>query len=235
MGNSVRIEGETLTAIFQGRPNRFSALVRVEGEILLVYLPNPGRMRELLTEGTTVTLRKAWKEGRKTRFDLIGVVQNGHRVSLDSRLPNRLVLSALRNREIEEFATYNTIMPEYSYGHSRVDFFLANEKERCLLEVKSTTLIEEGVAKFPDAVTERGRRHVNELKKAKGEGYRACVLFVVQRDDAHAFAPCEKVDPKFGEALRRAAANGVEVYAYKTNISEDFFTISLSSKLAVNL
>jgi sugar fermentation stimulation protein A len=235
MGSSVRITGETITSVFQGRPNRFSALVRVKGEILLVYLPNPGRMRELLAPGTKVTLRKAKKENRKTNFDLIGLVHDGHRVSLDSRLPNRLVLSALRNRDIEEFAGYNTIMPEYNYGHTRFDFFLANEKERCLLEVKSTTLIEESVAKFPDAVTARGRRHVNDLMKARGEGYRACVLFVVQRDDARAFAPCDEVDPEFGKALRNAAANGVEVYAYKTNISEDFSMISLSSKLAIKL
>jgi sugar fermentation stimulation protein A len=235
MERSVRITGETITGVFQGRPNRFSAFVRAKGEILLVYLPNPGRMRELLTLGTKVTLRKAEKENRKTRFDLIGVIHNGHRVSLDSRLPNRLILSALRNRNLGEFVGYDTIIPEYIYDHTRFDFFLTDGNERCLLEVKSTTLIEEEVAMFPDAVTARGRRHVNNLTKAKGEGYRACVLFVVQRDDARAFAPCDKVDPKFGEALRNAAANGVEVYAYKTNISEDFSMITISSKLAVNL
>ena len=126
-------------------------------------------------------------------------------------------------------------MPEYNYGHTRFDFFLSNKKERCLLEVKSTTLIEEGVAKFPDAVTERGRRHVNDLMKAREEGYRACVLFIVQRADAHTFAPCDEVDPEFGNALKNAAANRVEVYAYKMDIPEDFSLLSLSSKLELNL
>ena len=136
-------------------------------------------MRELLTPGAKVILREVLKKNRKTEYDLIGVFYNDQTVSVDSRVPNKLVLEALKNRDIEELSEYNIVKPEYGYGHTRFDFFLANQHESCLLEVKSCTLVKDGVALFPDAETERGRRHVTDLAKAKKEGYRACVLFIV--------------------------------------------------------
>ncbi|NIQ04640.1 MAG: DNA/RNA nuclease SfsA [Candidatus Korarchaeota archaeon] len=235
MVSFIKIEGRTLRGIFQERPNRFLALVRVQNMILPSFLPNPGRMHELLTPGTEVVLREVLKENRKTDYDLIGVLYNGQMVSVDSRVPNKLVLEALKNRDIKELSEYNTIKPEYGYGHTRFDFFLANEQGRCLLEVKSCTLVKDGVAMFPDAKTERGRRHVTDLVKAKKEGYRACVLFIVQRTDANVFAPNDETDPEFGKVLRDAALEGVEVYAYKVEISPGFSLLSLSSKLDVCL
>jgi sugar fermentation stimulation protein A len=199
----IRIEGRTVRGVFQERPNRFSAFVKVEDKILLAFLPNPGRMHELLIPGTEVFLIESLKENRKTSYDLIGVSYNDQRVSVDSRVPNKLVLEALRNGDIEELAEYNIIKPEYGYGHTRFDFFLANKRESCLLEVKSVTLVKDGVAMFPDAVTKRGKRHVNDLVKAKKEGYRACILFVVQRTDASAFAPSDESDPEFGKTAKR--------------------------------
>lgn len=231
----MKIEGRTLRGIFQERPNRFLALVKIENRILPSFLPNPGRMHELLTPGTEVVLREVLKENRKTDYDLIGVFHNGQMVSVDSRVPNKLILEALRNREIEELSDYNTIKPEYGYGHTRFDFFLANEHERCLLEVKSCTLVKDGVAMFPDAKTERGRRHVRDLAKAREEGYRACVLFIVQRTDASVFAPNDETDPEFGKALRDAFFKGVEIYACKVEIYDAFSLFSLSSKLEICL
>ncbi len=235
MVSSIKIEERIVRGVFQERPNRFAALVKIGDETLLTFLPNPGRMHELLIPGTEVFLRKVMKENRKTGYDLIGVSYNGQRVSLDSRVPNKLVLEALKNKDIPELSEYTVIKPEFGYGQSRFDFFLANKRENCLLEVKSSTLVKDGVAMFPDAVTERGRRHVNELVKAKKEGYRACILFLVQRTDADSFAPSDETDPKFGKALRNAANEGVEVYAYKTEISANFSIITLSSRLKVDL
>ena len=235
MVSVIKVDERIVTGYFQERPNRFSALVKVEDKVLLTFLPNPGRMRELLIPGTEVFLRQVSKGNRKTSYDLIGVHLNGQRVSVDSRVPNKLVLEALRNQDIPELAEYNRIKPEFGYGHSRIDFLLTSNHGRCLLEVKSATLVKDGVAMFPDAVTERGRRHVNELVKAKKEGYRACVLFIVQRTDAYSFAPSDETDTEFGKALRNAANEGVEVYAYKTEISPNFSALSLSSRLKVNL
>ncbi len=192
-------------------------------------------MHELLTPGTKVILREVLKESRKTDYDLIGVFYNGQMVSVDSRVPNKLVSEALKNGDIEELSEYNIIKPEYGYGHTRFDFFLANEHESCLLEVKSCTLVKDGVALFPDAETERGKRHLRDLVKAKKEGYRACVLFVVQRTDANLFAPNDETDPEFGRVLREAVFKGVQVYAYKVEISAEFSLFSLSSKLDVCL
>ena len=141
-------------------------------------------------------------------------MHQGELVSVDTRVPNRLVFLALKNKDITEFSKYDFVKPESGYGSSRFDFFLSNDNEKCLLEVKSCTLVENGVALFPDAPTSRGRRHLLELIDAKKEGYRACVLFVVQRVNAHVFGPNDKTDPGFGEAFRKALKNGVEAYAY---------------------
>lgn len=234
MVSFIQNEGRTFRGVFQERPNRFSVVVKVEEKFLLTFLPNPGRMHELLIPGTQVIIREALNQKRKTRHDLIGVIHDKERVSVDSRVPNKLFLEALKNQDVKELSPYD-VKPEFTYGHTRFDFLLTNSREKCFVEAKSTTLVEDGVAMFPDAVTDRGRRHVNDLVKAKKEGYRACILFLVQRNDASSFAPCDEIDPKFAEAIRKANREGVEIYAYKTKISTDFSTIFLSSKLNINL
>ncbi|MDG6223038.1 MAG: DNA/RNA nuclease SfsA [Candidatus Bathyarchaeota archaeon] len=214
MVSFIEIDGKLLKGHFVERLNRFLAQVEVNGTVESCFLPNPGRMRELLVPGVEVLVRDAEKKNRKTKFDLIGVMHEGELVSLDTMVPNKLVFEALKNKAIEEFSRYNFVKPEQAYGHSRFDFFLANDDEKCLLEIKSCSLVEDGVALFPDAPTTRGRRHLLELIEAKKEGYRACVLFVIQRVNAHVFGPNDKTDPDFGEAFRLALKNGVESYAY---------------------
>jgi sugar fermentation stimulation protein A len=209
----MEIEGRLVEGKFVARLNRFLVKVRLDGEVEC-FLPNPGRLEELLVPGAGVILREV-KRKRKTGYDLIGVRRDEGVVSIDSRIPNKLVREALENQAFEEFAGYEKIQPEYSFGKSKFDFLLTDGEE-CLLEVKSCTLVREGVAMFPDAPTGRGRRHVEELIEAKKKGYRACVLFVVQRIDVRRFSPNDTMDPEFGETLRRAAAEGVEVYAYSS-------------------
>ncbi len=214
MVSSVIFRENLVEATFQDRPNRFLATVNLDGKKLNSFVPNPGRMHELLRPGTRVILREVKKKDRKTSFDLIGVFHNDMVVSLDSRIPNRLVHVALKNNDIKELTGYTEIKPEYSYGHTRFDFCLTNNSKPCLLEVKSSTLVEDQRALFPDAVTARGRRHVEQLTKALKEGHRACILFIIQRKDALTFSPNDKIDYKFGKALREAAEKGVEIYAY---------------------
>ena len=233
MASSIKIEGRMTRGIFQERPNRFLALVKIGHQILPVFVPNPGRMRELLIYGTEVILRENSKMVRKTAYDMVGVLYKGQMVSIDSRVPNKLVYEALKNKDLEEFSMYDTIKPEYRYGHTRFDFFLTDKDERCLLEVKSCTLVKEAVALFPDAKTQRGSRHMRDLARAKREGFRASVLFVIQRTDACSFSPNDETDPEFGKVLREASEDEVEVYAYYSQFTGN--EITLKGKIRVNL
>lgn len=219
--------------IFEARVTRFSVLVQVDGKSVLCFLPNPGRLEELLVPGVEVLLRSVGKGWRKTAYDIVGVECCGQMVSVDSRLPNRLVYEALKNRDMPEFAKYPIIKLEHFYGHTRFDFLLRGDAEHCLLEVKSCTLVRDGVAMFPDAPTKRGARHVLELAKAKNDGYRACILFIIQRRDAYVFKPNDEVDKAFGENLRQAVKSGVEVYAYTSEFVGD--KIMLRGKVEVAL
>ncbi|MFQ5838798.1 MAG: DNA/RNA nuclease SfsA [Thermoplasmata archaeon] len=208
----MKVEG-LKEARFRERLNRFLVEVELEGRGTLCHLPNPGRLRELLQPGATVFLREQPVEGRKTSHDLAAVRLGSILVSVDSRLPNRAVRHLLREGRLQEFAGYTTIIPEARLGNSRVDFLLRNGRE-CYLEVKSCTLVVDGAALFPDAPTERGRRHLEELVAAVESGFKAAVLFVVQRPDASLFRPNDETDSRFGDALRRAHRAGVKVLAY---------------------
>jgi len=229
----IKIEGKITKGIFKQRLTRFSALVKVKRKTVQSFLPNPGRMSGLLSPGVEVILKEVLNGERKTSYDLIGVYYNAQKISVDSRVPNKLVLKALGNRDLPEFSEYTLIKPEHLYGHTRFDFFLSNKYRHCLLEVKSCTLVKNGIAMFPDAKTERGSRHVRDLLKAKNEGYRACILFVIQRTDAYAFSPNDETDREFGRILRHAATRGVEVYAYCSEFVKD--RIILKAKIKVKL
>lgn len=226
------MNGKLLKGIFKARVTRFSALVKVGDKTVVCFLPNPGRLEELLVADAEVVLKKAVRGKRKTLYDLIGVHHGNQIVSLDSRLPNRLVFEVLKNRGFPEFSQYAKIKPEHLYGHTRFDFLL-NNNAPCLLEVKSCTLVKNGVAMFPDAPTQRGTRHMSELVKAKNEGYRACILFIVQRTDASVFKPNDEIDAAFGKALRQAVERGVEVYAYSSEFTGD--RIALKGRVKVVL
>jgi sugar fermentation stimulation protein A len=196
-----------------------------------------------LVPGRRVLLAAAQAPGRLTAYDLLMVDLDGTLVSIDARLPNRLLYETLRQAQdealqadrIAEFAGYAQVRREVAYGQSRLDLVLEGGPDggRCFIEAKSVTLVKEGVALFPDAPTERGRRHLGELARAKAEGHRAAVVFVVQRDDAIRFSPHDEADPAFGQALREAAQADVEVYAYKCRVSEE--EVALDAPLPVTI
>lgn len=206
---------------FLRRPNRFLAVLRVRGTSVGSFVPNPGRLAELLVPGTKVLLNEAASRSRKTRYDAVAVQTPSGLVSIDSRIPNALVIEGLREGKLEGFEGYKTLLKEYTWGTSRFDLLLKRDAESCLLEVKSCTLVRNGRALFPDAPTERGRRHLLELMRAKRHGYRSAVIFVIQRVDARIFSPNDETDPKFGRTLRAAASRGVEVFAYSCAVGHD--------------
>ena len=217
----MKITGELLKGVFLKRLNRFVAEVEVNNEKHLAHVADPGRMTELLVPKTEVLLRKiTLNEKRKTNWDMLEVYTPTGLVSVDSRLPNDLITEALKDSRLKEFSEYELVRREYTYGSSRFDFFLKSNEKQCLLEVKSCTLVKNGHAFFPDAPTTRGRRHILELIKAKKEGYRACVIFVIQRGDASAFSPNDEIDPNFADTLRLAVSEGVEIFAYRCEVTE---------------
>jgi len=226
--------GPTLNARFVERPNRFTIWARVGGRRLPCYLPNPGRMVELLQPGARVLLREVGRRpGRKTGYDVVGAYEDDVKVCIDTRMANRLVQKSLLRKGLPEFRGYRRVKAEFTYGRSRFDFLLDGGRGRCLLEVKSCTLVTHGRALFPDAVTERGRRHALHLAEALKEGYRCSILFVIQRGDASVLSPNDATDPAFGEALRHAAREGVEVLAYRSKWGADY--MSLKERVRVEL
>jgi sugar fermentation stimulation protein A len=197
----------------------------MNGHEALVHVANTGRLGELLVPGVTVWLAGASREGRRTRWDLVIVEHGDQLVSVDSQLPNRLVRVALGQGSIPMLAGYSGCRPEVSYGSSRFDFRLDGPDGTCFVETKGVTLVVDGCARFPDAPTTRGTRHLRELASYAREGGAAAVIFVVQRADAVAFSPNDASDPEFAHAVHQAAHDGVRMVAFRCMVTAEAITL----------
>ena len=207
-------------AILVERPNRFLGIVRLDGKIVETFIPNPGRMLELMIPGNEVFLRENRAPHRKTDYDMIGFEYEGVLVSIDSNLPNRFIKNLLLSHKLPFFKDYDNVISEPRAFEGRFDFKLTGPGCASFIEVKSCTLVEDGRAIFPDAPTIRGTRHVRNLATAlkQKQVKRSAIIFVIQRPDAIVFSPNDKTDPKFGNALRSAHADGVEVIPLVTQV-----------------
>jgi len=243
------------TAKFMKRPNRFNAHVLVDGKEEVVHVPNTGRCREILKEGATVVLREELNPSRKTRYDLMAVYKEEKLISIDSQVPNKVVREALENGVIPSLKVYNLIEREKTFGKSRFDFKLTNDNgEEYYLEVKGVTLEEDGhsmfpdaptdrgrkhllefsgEARFPDAPTERGTKHVLELVEAKKQGKGDGILFLIQLEEVNNFRPNYEMDENFGKAVKFAKENGVDIFAYNCRVTEDSISIFKEVKVRV--
>lgn len=217
----MKIVRPLVEGVFLSRDNGFRATVRVGDRVVAAHVPNSGRLSELLTPGRPVLLAEAGESKGLTRYDLFIVSLPGNLVSIDARLPNRLVEEAVIGGGLEGFEDYTKVEREVRYGRSRLDLLLEGEDRRCWVEAKSVTLVREGIGYFVDAVTSRGRRHLEELVELKAGGERAAIIFVVQREDAKCLSPHDESGPQFGAVLREAVASGVEVYAYTCWVSRE--------------
>lgn len=215
----MKIQKEMIPGQFVARLNRFCALVSLEGQRALAHVPNSGRLKELFRPEAKLFLTKEDRPGRKTPYDLVMVQLGRKLVSCDARLPNHLVYEGLAAHALPEIDDYHDIKREVSFRQGRLDFLLSGGRRPWLVEVKSVTLIQKGVGLFPDAPTLRGTEHVQNLTSALKEGYRAAIIFVIQRSDARSFAPNDGQDPHFGQALRKAEKAGVKVLAYRCRVS----------------
>ncbi len=203
-------------AIFRNRPNRFIAEVEVDGKKEIVHVKNTGRCKELLIPGCQVWLTAPGTPDRKTKYDLVAVRKdNGILFNIDSQAPNKVAKEWLARQG------YDKVIPEYTYGASRIDFYMERGDERYLMEVKGCTLEVDGVGYFPDAPTERGVKHLRELAAAASAGYHAILAFVIQMDGVTEVRPNVDTHPEFGTALAEARAAGVEVLFLCCHVEPD--------------
>jgi len=209
--------------IFLSRPNRFTARVMIDGRVETCHVENTGRCREILKENAMVFLQKSLNPNRKTAYSLIGAVKGSRIVNIDSQAPNGVFYESLLNGTVmlPGFKEITLVLKEKTFGNSRFDFYVESKKRKAFVEVKGVTLEEDGIAKFPDAPTERGVKHVKELVRAKKSGFDAFVVFIVQMNGIKYFTPNDITHGEFGEALRYAGKSGVKILAFECDVSAD--------------
>jgi sugar fermentation stimulation protein A len=205
------------------RYQRFLADVELDdGTRVTAHTPNTGSMKGCAVPGNRVLLSRSLNPARKYPHGWELVHADGFWVGINTMLPNRLVQEGIENGTISELAGYSTIRPEVPYGTgSRIDLLLSGEPGKCYVEVKNVTLVEAGRALFPDAVSARGLKHLRELMEVVRQGHRGVNLFVVQRGDGESLSPADAIDPAYGRVLREAAQAGVELLAYRAEVSEE--------------
>jgi sugar fermentation stimulation protein A len=232
----MHIEGELLEAHFVRRINRFLAVVQLHEMENFVHVPNTGRLSELLVEGAKVCLKKFDDPNRKTQYGLLFVAYKGIWVSVDaSNMPNRLMEEALEKGLLSEFEGLSLLRREVLVHDSRFDFSFQWKNNLYFMEIKGVNLVEDGVAMFPDAPTKRGEKHLRELILQKKKGCGACVVFLIQREDATVFRPHMVRDPAFSRALLDAFVAGVELYAYVSKIDLKKRAMEIVSPVPISL
>jgi sugar fermentation stimulation protein A len=224
----MKIIGEKVIGTFLERPNRFEALVEIDGEIHNVHVPNTGRMSELLHVGTKVVLLKAENPNRKTKYSMIFVYKGSHLICINSILANKVFEEGMKNGVIDFLS--GKVFREVTYGKSRLDFFI-DGNEKTFVEIKCCTYEDNNHARFPDAPTERGRKHIDELMKAQTEGYKSAIIILVFMDYVEVFSPNYKIDYEFGEKLKMAYDSGIVVKIYRCSISIDEVIVEKEIKL----
>ena len=210
-------------ARFLDRPNRFIAHCEMDGEVLTVHVKNTGRCRELLVPGATVWLTHSDNPARKTAWDLIAVEKGSRLINMDANAPNAAFGEFVHSGAF--LPGVQSVRPEFPWGSSRFDFCLEAEEQTHLVEVKGVTLEEDGAVRFPDAPTERGVKHLQELQAAVKEGLCAHAVFIIQMADVRSFSPNDATHPAFGAALRAAASAGVQIHAFCCRVTPDTMAV----------
>ena len=216
---------------FLARPNRFIAHVEIAGREEIVHVKNTGRCKELLLPGATVYVQHFPEGKRKTKYDFIAVEKQNLLINMDSQAPNKVVQEWLVGQE--PFGKITYLKPECKHGDSRFDFYLETEAKKMFIEVKGVTLEEKGVVMFPDAPTERGVKHVQELCHCLEQGYEAAIVFVVQMSGMRYFTPNRRTHAAFAEALERAEAFGVRMLALSCEVTPE--SLAINGEIPIHL
>jgi len=228
-------EKKLISGEFVKRYKRFFADIKIKNQTITAHCPNTGSMFGLLNSGNKVWVSKSNNPKRKLKYTLQIIEKNETKVGINTHLTNKIVYHALNNNLIKEFKGIKKIKPETKFGkNTRFDFLILNNKDNIFIEVKNVTLSrKKGIAEFPDAVTTRGLKHINELIKAKRKGYKIFIFFLIQRDDCNSFSIAKDIDPNYAKALSKAIKNKLNILCYDCKFSSK--GIKLNNKIKLNI
>ncbi len=204
------------------RYKRFLADVQLEnGEMVVAHCTNSGSMKTCIEEGAPVFLTPANDPKRKTKFTWELIYINNGWIGINTSVPNKLAYEWIKSGKITKLSGYSKVQLEVKFGDSRFDVYAESQKEKCFIEVKNVTMKVGTVAKFPDAVTSRGLKHLETLLKVKQSGMRAVMLYVIQRMDVEAFGPAKDIDPNYATTLAKVHRQGVEIIAVQVKVTPE--------------
>ena len=205
------------------RYKRFFIDIKYKNKIITAHCPNSGSMMGLINESNSVWFSESANPKRKLKYTLEIVEVNKKPVGINTHLANKIVLESLKNKKINSLVKFNHIKTESKFSDgTRFDFLLSNDKEKCFLEVKNVTLLRENkIAEFPDAITSRGTKHLNELCNAKRKGYQSYILYLIQRENCDSFKIARDIDEEYKIAFSNALKSGVKVLCYDCKLNSE--------------
>ena len=229
----MNFEKKFISGLFIKRYKRFFVDIKINNKIITAHCPNTGSMYGLLKKGNKVWVSKSNNPNRKLKYTLEIIRDKKSKVGVNTHFTNKIVLHALQNKLIKEFKNISEIKPETKFGkNTRFDFLIADKKNKSFIEVKNVTLSrKKGLAEFPDAVTTRGLKHINELENAGKKNYKIFIIFLIQRDDCENFTIAKDIDPEYAKALKLAVKNKLNILCYDCKFSSKGIKLNKQIKI----
>ena len=229
----MNFENKFISGLFIKRYKRFFVDIKINNKIITAHCPNTGSMYGLLRKGNKVWVSKSNNPNRKLKYTLEIIRDKKSKVGVNTHFTNKIVLHALQNKLIKEFKNISEIKPETKFGkNTRFDFLITDKKNKSFIEVKNVTLSrKKGLAEFPDAVTTRGLKHINELENAGKKNYKIFIIFLIQRDDCEFFTIAKDIDPDYAKALKLAVKNKLNILCYDCKFSSKGIKLNKQIKI----
>ena len=229
----MNFENKLIPGLFIKRYKRFFVDVKINNKIITAHCPNTGSMYGLLKKGNKVWISKSNNPNRKLKYTLEIIEDNKSKVGINTLFTNKIVLHALQNNLIKEFKGVSEIKPETKFGkNTRFDFLITDKKNKSFIEVKNVTLSrKKSLAEFPDAVTTRGLKHINELENAGKKNYKIFIIFLIQRNDCEVFTIAKDIDPDYAKALKLAVKNKLNILCYDCKFSSKGIKLNKQIKI----
>ena len=231
----MNFKNKLISGLFIKRYKRFFVDIKIKNHNVTAHCPNTGSMYGLLNKGNKVWVSKSNNPNRKLKYTLEIIQDKKSKVGVNTHSSNKIVLDALQNKLIKELDDILEIKQEIKFGNdTRFDFLVINKKDKIFIEVKNVTLSRnKGIAEFPDSITSRGLKHINELLKAKKKKYKIFILFLIQRDDCKFFSVANDIDPEYAKALRYASKNNLNILCYDCKFSTKGIKLNKKIKLKI--